>query len=47
MERYGIYLVPNHNTTHSTGVGIRDDVLDIAVFVIAEYFLMKRSSLCF
>ena len=44
---YGMYLVPNPNTTHSTGVSIRDDVLNIAVFVIAEYLLMKRSSLCF
>ena len=44
---YGMYLVSDPNTTHSTGAGIRDDVLKIAVFVIAEYLVMKRSSLCF
>lgn len=42
-----MYLVPNPNTTLSTGVSIRDDVLNIAVFVIAAYLLTKRSSLCF
>ena len=34
---YGIYLVPNPNTTFCTGVSIKDEVLKIAVFVIVEY----------
>lgn len=42
-----MYLVPNPNTTLSTGVSISDDVLNIAVFVIAEYLSINRSSLCF
>lgn len=42
-----MYLVPNPNTTLSTGVSIRVDVLNIAVFVIAAYLLMNRSSVCF
>lgn len=40
-----MYLVPNPNTTLSTSVSIRDDVLNIAVFVIAEYLLTNLSSL--
>ena len=35
---YGIYLVPNPNTTFCTRVSSKDDVSKIAVFVIAEYF---------
>jgi hypothetical protein len=44
---YGMYLLPSPNTSLSTGVSIRDDVISIAVFVIAEYLLMSRSSLSF
>ena len=35
---YGIYLVPNPNTTFCIGVSSKDDVLKIAVFVIDKYF---------
>lgn len=40
-----MYLVPNPNKTFSTGVNIRDDVLNIAVFMIIEYLLTNLSSL--
>ena len=44
---YGMYLVPNPKTTFCTRGRIKDDMLNIAVFVIVEYLSTNLFSLDF